>query len=137
MKSCFRILSVFLAIILTFTLVLTSCDYANENEETISESGPSNNNIPKDEYTLELVDGYNQITFYWSHSGSYENCDIWIWWGDKAGQGYTFHECQYGAKALIHFLITLEYIYPFDCLLLALQNQLLVLLLLELVLNNK
>lgn len=102
MKSCFRILSVFLAIILTFTLVLTSCDYANENEETISESGPSNNNIPKDEYTLELVDGYNQITFYWSHSGSYENCDIWIWWGDKAGQGYTFHECQYGAKVVVN-----------------------------------
>lgn len=102
MKNYLRILSLFLAITLMFVLVLTSCDYKKENEETITESGTADKNIPKDEYTLELVDGYNQITFYWSHSGTYENCDIWIWWGDKAGQGYTFHECQYGAKVVLN-----------------------------------
>jgi len=38
------------------------------------------------EYTEPLQDGYNQVTFYWTYPGTYENCDIWIWWGDVAGK---------------------------------------------------
>ena len=104
MKGYFRIISLFLALLLTFTLILTSCDRGGENETDGSgtESETSGGGFSGDEYTLELEDGYNQITFYWSHSGSYENCDIWIWWGDKAGKGYTFHECQYGGKVVLN-----------------------------------
>ena len=57
---------------------------------------------PVEEYTEPLIDGYNQITFYWSYNGTYEDCDVWAWWGDTAGKGYLFHECEYGAKAIIN-----------------------------------
>ena len=57
---------------------------------------------PAEEYTEPLMDGYNQVTFYWSYPGTYENCDMWIWWGDKAGKGYLFHECEYGAKVIVN-----------------------------------
>ena len=52
----------------------------------------------------DIPEGYNQVTFYWSWEGSYENCDVWAWWGDVAGKGYIFHECEYGAKALSNAL---------------------------------
>ncbi len=59
--------------------------------------------LPADnEYTLPLEEGYNQLTLYWTYSGTYENCDIWIWYGDKAGQGYRFHECEYGGKVVVN-----------------------------------
>jgi pullulanase len=58
--------------------------------------------MPEDEYRLPLEDGYNQLTLYWNYDGSYENCDVWIWWGDVAGKGYLFHECNYGAKVVIN-----------------------------------
>ena len=54
------------------------------------------------EYTEPLQDGYNQVTFYWTYPGTYENCDIWIWWGEVAGKGYLFHECEYGAKVVVN-----------------------------------
>ena len=57
---------------------------------------------PTEEYTEPLQDGYNQVTFYWSYPGTYENCDMWIWWGDIAGKGYLFHECEYGAKVIVN-----------------------------------
>jgi len=85
---------------------LTSCNIGGTTETGGTTEGTTeevtNKFNPEDEYQLELEDGYNQLTFYWSHSGSYENCDIWIWWGDKAGQGYTFHECAYGGKVVIN-----------------------------------
>ena len=57
---------------------------------------------PEDEYMLPLEDGYNQLTIYWNYNGTYENCDVWIWWGDVAGKGYLFHECAYGAKMVVN-----------------------------------
>lgn len=55
-----------------------------------------------EEYFEPLQDGFNQITFYWTYPGTYEKCDMWIWWGDKAGQGYLFHECEYGGKVIVN-----------------------------------
>ncbi len=104
MKTSIRFISLLLTLLLLTTFAFTSCDWfnADDNEsETESESEGAYTPDP-DEYKLPLEDGYNQLTFYWSHSGTYENCDIWIWWGDKAGQGYTFHECSYGAKVVIN-----------------------------------
>ncbi len=85
MKKSVRLISMLLVLAMCFSLILTSCDKK------------------KDEYTLPLEDGYNQVTFYWTYSGGeYENCDIWIWYGDVAGQGYLFHECEYGAKVVVN-----------------------------------
>ncbi len=111
MKHYVRAISLLLVIVLSLTFVLTSCDFVNNllgGSEDSSDSGTTESAdnggsaIPDNEYQLELVDGYNQLTLYWTYSGTYENCDIWIWWGDKAGQGYTFHECSYGGKVVVN-----------------------------------
>ena len=54
------------------------------------------------EYFEPIPEGYNQVTLYWTYEGSYENCDIWIWYGDVAGKGYRFHECEYGGKVVVN-----------------------------------
>ena len=107
MKSVkIRILSLVLLLIMILNVFFVAC-----GEKAPNESGGDPNNdqtpggdyqMPEDEYKLPLEDGYNQLTIYWRHSGSYENCDVWIWWGDVAGKGYVFHECNYGAKVVIN-----------------------------------
>ena len=106
-KSYLSLISLLLVLVMLFSLTLVSCGGGNEPENP--DDGTTNDNpenpsdtTPKDEYTLEKEEGCNQLTFYWRHNDSYENCDIWIWWGDKAGQGYTFHECSYGAKVVVN-----------------------------------
>ncbi len=54
------------------------------------------------EYELPLEDGYRQLTIYYNREGSYENCDVWLWYGDVSGRGYKFHDCTYGAKMVIN-----------------------------------
>ncbi len=76
-------------------------DTSASKDESSSSSGEEVSQ-PGDEYTLEREEGHNQITFYWNYNGTYENCDLWAWWGDKAGQGYLFHECAYGAKVVLN-----------------------------------
>ena len=85
MKTALRLIS--LLLVMTMVISLAACG---------SRTGAS------DEYTEPLMDGYNQVTFYWTYPGTYENCDMWIWWGDRAGQGYLFHECDYGAKVVVN-----------------------------------
>ena len=55
-----------------------------------------------EEYTEPVPEGYNQVTFYWSYPGTYENCDMWIWLPEQAGKGYLFHECDYGGKVIVN-----------------------------------
>jgi len=74
----------------------------NENGNSGESAADGSDFTSGEEYTLPLEDGYNQLTIYWNHKGTYENCDVWIWWGDKAGQGYLFHECAYGAKMVVN-----------------------------------
>ncbi len=101
MKASVRFISLLLVLLLTATVIFTSCNSLGGEGETQAET--EGEYIPDpNEYTLPLEDGYNQLTFYWTYNGTYENCDIWIWWGDKAGQGYTFHECRYGGKVVIN-----------------------------------
>ena len=107
-KFTTRIIPLFLVVImLFFCLVLTSCN--NDAGNIIVNDGNNENSgddsdcqMSEDEYTLEKEEGYNQLTFYWKHNDTYENCDIWLWWGDTAGRGYVFHECDYGAKAVVN-----------------------------------
>ena len=88
-KSC-RTVSLLLLLVILFSAVLVSCQEVPETDASV------------DEYREPLVEGCNQVTFYWKHSGSYETCDIWIWWDGKDGSGYRFHECDYGAKAVVN-----------------------------------
>ena len=103
MKTSLRVLSALLVLVMMLTVALTSCrNDPDPNETTPAETTPPNQS-PEDEYKLPLEDGYNQLTLYWTHkSADYSKCDVWIWWGDKAGQGYLFHECNYGAKVVVN-----------------------------------
>ena len=106
MKLSVRIISLLMAL----ALVLAGCapaapEAAGEPETqptTVPETTEPETQPPVEEYTEPIPEGYNQVTFYWSWEGSYENCDVWAWWGDVAGKGYIFHECEYGAKAIVN-----------------------------------
>ena len=111
MKNKIRLISLFLVISMIFSLCLVSCGTPDDTSETESDTVEStegstestkNDDIPADEYTLPLEDGYNQLTIYFNHKDTYDNCDIWMWWGDVAGKGYLLHKCAYGAKAVVN-----------------------------------
>ncbi len=105
-----RHLSFLLVLVMIFSL-LTAC---GEKPKTTNPENPANPDVTQpqetgktpdkdiEEYTEPIPEGHNQVTFYWTYPGTYENCDIWIWWGDKAGQGYLFHECNYGGKVIVN-----------------------------------
>ena len=85
-----------ICLLLLSTLLLAGCaPAAPQPTDAPTEPAPT-------EYTEPLQDGYNQVTFYWTYPGTYEKCDMWIWWGDVAGKGYLFHECEYGAKVVVN-----------------------------------
>ena len=100
MKRLLRFGSLFLLLAMLLSVCLTAC--GGEGGDTTLPTEETKPSVPKDEYTLPLEDGYNQVTFYWTYGGTYEKCDMWIWYGDKAGQGYVFHECEYGAKVVVN-----------------------------------
>ncbi len=113
MKNTKRAISWILLAVMLLSAALTACGAPNSGANTPAEGENTQNtqntedaNTPQQgetgEYTEPLQDGYNQITFYWSYPGTYENCDMWIWWGDIAGKGYLFHECEYGAKVIVN-----------------------------------
>ncbi len=103
MKKSLRSMLVWILLILTLSLALFACARGEEEteapaHETSEESAPP----VTEEYFLPLEEGYNQITFYWSYDGSYENCDMWIWLEGKDGKGYTFSPCEYGGKVVLN-----------------------------------
>ena len=106
MKRSLRAISLILVLAMAFSLVLTACNGGDPSVPGTSSSsvpGSNQNKVPVDEYKESLIDGYNQVTFYWTHpDADLETCDIWIWWGDVAGKGYTFHECSYGGKVIVN-----------------------------------
>lgn len=118
-KTKVKLLSVLLFAVMLLNLMLTACSPAIEDITEAPTDAPTqaptedegknptdDNNkwvVPEGEYTLEKEDGYNQVTFYWTLKGAdYETCDLWAWWDGKEGSGYLFHECDYGAKAVIN-----------------------------------
>ena len=80
-----------MALLLLMGVCLTACG----NKEDAEQGQDS-------EYTEPLQDGYNQVTFYWNYDGTYENCDMWIWFPGQDGKGYTFNECSYGGKVIVN-----------------------------------
>ena len=110
-KTYSRILSLLLVAIMLLPLVLTSCHNDPSNNDT--NENPTDGGkwqIPEGEYTIPKEEGYNQITFYWSHPGVIENCDIWAWWDGKEGSGYIMHPCDYGAKVVLNVPVGIEQI---------------------------
>ena len=91
-------------------MMLACC--APAAEETPEEPAPTPAATPEptpeptpeavEEYTEPIPEGHNQLTLYWTYPGTYENCDIWIWFPGKDGKGYTFHECEYGGKVIVN-----------------------------------
>jgi len=72
---------------------------AGENEQ----SANSGAIVDSDEYQLAKEDGCNQLTVYWNYKGTQlDKCDLWVWWEDKEGSGYLFHECNFGAKCVVN-----------------------------------
>ena len=116
MKTSIRIISLLLVIIMV-VCAFASCgndvvtndptDATDSTEKGTAATDATDETdgeyeIPADEYTLPLEEGYNQLTLYFKHNASYDNCDIWMWWGDVAGRGYPLHKCAYGAKAVVN-----------------------------------
>ena len=112
MKNRFnRIISLLLVMVMLFSLSLTSCKRNNQGNNEENEGNGSNDDgwqMPEDEYTIPKEEGYNQLTFYWSHPGVIEDCDIWCWWDGKEGSGYVMHPCNYGGKVVINVPVGIE-----------------------------
>ena len=97
MQKMRKILTAILA--LTMVLSLAAC---GKPAEEVTEPTPTEPSAPEvTEYTQPLLDGYNQITFYYNHPDGYENCDMWIWFPEQAGKGHLFQECEYGGKVVV------------------------------------
>ena len=59
------------------------------------------------DYTEEfppIEEGCNQLVLYWHSDRAVDinTSDVWIWWGDVAGKGYTFLPCAYGFKCVVN-----------------------------------
>ena len=108
MKNTFsRMISLLLVLVMLFSLSLTSCkrdDNENPDGGGTTDGGSTDGGwqVPEGEYTIPKEEGYNQITFYWSHPGVIENCDVWAWWDGKEGSGYIMHPCEYGGKVVLN-----------------------------------
>lgn len=98
LKSGFgRAATFFAALTLVFAFVLGGC--VNKPEQKPDDKTDN----PNEEYTLERGENEKQITFYFNRSsGKYDDCDVWLWYDGALGRGYIFHECAYGAKAVIN-----------------------------------
>ena len=97
MKRTVRFLS--LLLVMTMVLGMAACGVQPQPTEIPTEAPTE---PAPTEYTEPIPAGHNQVTFYWTYDGSYEACDIWIWYGDAAGKGYRFHECAYGGKVIVN-----------------------------------
>ncbi len=105
MKKLQRTISAILVLLTLFSLGIAGCAPASEPEIPAASPEPTPVPTPEpvaEEYTEPIPEGHNQLTFYWTYPGDYENCDMWIWFPGKDGKGYTFHECDYGGKVIVN-----------------------------------
>ena len=108
-----KTLALILALLLALTL-LSGCGTAaapaaqpqEEEERALDPAGEQDSPDAaeaEEEYTLAPEEGCNQLTLYWSYpGGSYENCDVWVWFPGRDGHGELFHPCAYGAKVVLN-----------------------------------
>ncbi len=97
-----KLLSITLVLAMLLS-VLAGCTQPAEEESSTTE--PSQSSSVADQTGQddlgEIPEGYNRVIFYWTYSGTYENCDMWIWYSDKDGKGYLFDECSYGGRVVV------------------------------------
>ena len=105
-----RLLSLLLVLSMLFCMALTACTpkQPSDPDDTTPPKDDPQDQIPEDEYFLPKEEGYNQLTLYWSGNTDLSKADVWIWWGDKAGQGYVFHPCAYGAKVVVNVPVGID-----------------------------
>ena len=108
-----KTLALILALLLALTL-LSGCGTAaapsvqppEEEERALDPAGEQDSPDAaeaEEEYSLAPEEGCNQLTLYWSYpGGSYENCDVWVWFPGRDGHGELFHPCAYGAKVVLN-----------------------------------
>ena len=108
-----KTLALILALLLALTL-LSGCGTAaapsvqppEEEERALGQAGEQDSPDAaeaEEEYSLAPEEGCNQLTLYWSYpGGSYENCDVWVWFPGRDGHGELFHPCAYGAKVVLN-----------------------------------
>lgn len=110
MHSAKKIISLLITVVLLFVFAVSCTQGGDLYEKTASSPAASATPTapPAKEYTLDKEPGYKQLTLYWNHSGSYDNCDIWIWWDGKEGSGYPFHDCEYGGKVIVNVPESIE-----------------------------
>ena len=109
MKLAKKLISEFLILFLLIVFA-ASCtqNYNISVNSTQSSTALPTSTAPAEEYTLEKEPGHKQLTLYWNYSGSYDKCDIWIWWDGKEGSGYPFYKCEYGAKVIVNVPDSIE-----------------------------
>ena len=75
MKNTVRILSLFLILTMLLSVCLISCGAPDAlGAPDAPDAGGDEGGAPAEEYTLPLEDGYNQLTIYFNHNDTYENC---------------------------------------------------------------
>ena len=102
MKRSVRMIAALLLLVMPLSMLLSACVPKAELEATAPAQTEAPTEPVVEEYFEPVPDGHNQVTFYWTYDGTYENCDMWIWMPDQAGKGYTFHECAYGGKVIVN-----------------------------------
>jgi len=105
MKRSLRMISLILSLAMMLSMGLPGCGQQPEGgmppETSVPVTEPATEPAPT-EYFEPIPEGYNQVTFYWTYDGTYENCDMWIWEPEKAGKGHLFTECAYGGKVIVN-----------------------------------
>ena len=111
-----RTLALFLALLMLLTL-FAACDKpvdgpGMENTTAATQAPPATEAPPVTEappepagteYTLEREPGTNQLIFYWKVDNvDLSKCDMWIWYPNADGRGYTFHDWAYGGKVILN-----------------------------------
>ena len=117
MKNMKRLLALFMASVMVFCLAGCGTEKpqsteAPETVQTTAATEPATTEAPaptetEPDYTEEfppVADGCNQLVLYWHSDKAVDisTSDVWIWWGEVAGRGYTFLPCPYGFKCVVN-----------------------------------
>ena len=101
MKRTMRMTALVLLLAM-FLSLFGACAAPAQPEETVPATTAAPTEPVPTEYFEPIPEGHNQVTFYWTYDGTYENCDMWIWQPNKDGKGHLFTECEYGGKVIVN-----------------------------------
>lgn len=88
---------------LSFAMLFSACGQGGDSTATDGgEDSTPSASFSGEEFTLPRGEDEKQLTIYYNRAAGYDDCDVWMWYGEVAGRGYTFHECAYGGKVVIN-----------------------------------